>query len=463
MCEGDRPADFGDSALPARRRRIGVWVRIGGWLAPRAGPLAGVSSVGSGVLAAGLFTYLFLSLAGRVLGPVGFAPVSTLWAMVFIVGPGLFLPVQQELGRVIAGQRGDRTGSNAVRKVALIAGSFAVLTMTATLAAGGWITRQLLGGNEALLWCFEGSVVAYALTFLARGVFSGLGDFKDFGRLVAAESAARLVIGGGLTLLGARSAISFGLAISLAPIISTAVVTRLGVKVRLGPGAQVGWEDVTRAMGWLVLGSMLAQFLANAGPLAVQLLATRAEENQAGRFLSALVVARLALYLFQAVQATLLPNLAELVAAGRVEELLSALRRLTAACMILVVVTTVGALLLGSLAVRVLFGAGFAISGVTMALLAGASAVYVLAATLSGAAIASSGHRLSAVSWLTGCLAFVVGTVPVHGLFLRVEIGYLFGTCTAAAVLLVGLPVHLRRHLGEADEPVSGTNAPPSF
>ena len=429
----------------------------------RSGLLVGARSVGSGVLVAGVFTYLFLSLAGRVLGPVGFAPVSTLWAMVFIVGPGLFIPVQQELGRVIAGQRGARGGGHAVRKVALLAGGFGLATIAGTLAAGGWITRELFAGNAALLWCFEGSVVTYALTFVVRGVFSGLGDFKDFGRLVAAESAARFVIGAALTVFGARSATAFGVAIMLAPIVSTAAVTRLGAKVRLASGTPVSWRNVSQAMGWLVLGSLLAQFLANAGPLAVQLLASSDQANQAGRFLSALVVARLALYLFQAVQATLLPNLAELVSQGRIDDLRRGLRRLTVVCAVLVVVTTLGALLLGPLAVRLMFGAGFTISGTTMALLAGASAIYVVAAALSGAAIGSGGHRLSALAWLAGCLAFLAGTLLVQDLFLRVELGYLLGSCIAAAVFLVGLPVHLARHHPPATRVVSGALAPPEL
>lgn len=411
----------------------------------RTGFLAGLSAVGSGVLGAGLFTYLFLSLAGRVLGPARFAPVSTLWALVFIVGPGLFLPVQQELGRVIAGQRGGRTGGHAVRKVALIAGGFAVTTMAVTLAVGPWMTQELFAGDAALLWCFEGSVVAYALTFVARGVFSGLGDFKDFGRLLAVESMSRLVIGGLLTLAGGRSAATYGVAIALAPLVSTLLVTRLGTKVLLSPGLHVSWHQVTRAMGWLVLGSLLAQFLANAGPLAVQLLATPAEENQAGRFLSALIIARLALYLFQAVQATLLPNLAELVAAGRLDDLRRALRKLTLVCSGLVVVTTLGALVLGPLAVRLLFGPGFTIGALTMAVLAGASAVYVLAAALTGAAIASVAHQLVALSWLAGSVVFVVVTLLVNDLFLRVELGYLLGSITTAAALLYGLPRHLSR------------------
>ena len=422
--------------------------------------LSGVSSVGTGLLGAGVFTYLFLSMAGRVLGPEGFAPVSSLWALVFIVGPGLFLPMQQELGRIIAGQRRQRGGADALRKVSLIAAGMAALAIAASLAVGGWLTRELFSGRWAMLWCFEGSVVAYALTFVARGLLSGLGDFGRFGRLVAAESSVRLAIAGGLVLCHLRSATAFGVAISLAPVVSTALVTRLGTRVRVTSGLPVGWRQATRAVGWLVLGSLLAQFLANAGPLAVQLLATGAQADQAGRFLSALVVARLSLYLFQAVQATLLPNLAELVAQGRMTEVRAALRRVTAACTVLVVVASLGALLLGSLAVRVLFGSGFAISGTTMAMLAGASSMYVLAVALSGAAIAAAGHRLSATAWLSGCVGFVAGTLLVHDLFLRVEVGYLLGSSVAALVLLVGLPGHLRRHHASTDGAVEGLVTP---
>ncbi|MDX6326023.1 MAG: hypothetical protein QOK15_2377 [Nocardioidaceae bacterium] len=429
----------------------------------RPGLLTGVRSVGSGVLGAGLFTYLFLSLAGRVLGPVGFAPVSALWAMVFIVGPGLFLPVQQELGRVIAGQRADRGGGHALRRVAVIAAAFCLVTVGGTLAAGPWLTRRLFSGNAALLWCFELSVVAYAVAFLARGVLSGLGHYPDFGRLVAAEAAARLVVSGILTLAGLRSATVFGAAIAVAPLIAAALVTRLGARTRLRPGSAVRWREVTRAMGWLVLGSLLAQGLANAGPLAVQLLAAVDQRNQAGRFLSALVIARLALYLFQAVQATLLPNVAELVAAGQLHVLRRALTRLTVACAGLIVVSTLGALVLGPWVVRLLFGERFVISGGTMAMLAGASGVYVLAAALSGAAIASGGHRLSAGAWLTGCAAFAAGTLLSSDLFLRVELGYLIGSCAAALVLLVGLPLHLRRHRVGEDEAVKGADVTPTL
>ena len=82
--------------------------------------VTGLRSVGAGVLAAGFFTYLFLSLAGRVLGPEAFAPVSSLWALVFIVGPGLFMPVQQELGRLVSQHREERDGATAGALLAVL-------------------------------------------------------------------------------------------------------------------------------------------------------------------------------------------------------------------------------------------------------------------------------------------------------------------------------------------------------
>ena len=68
--------------------------------------------------------------------------------------------------------------------------------------------------------------------------------------------------------------------------------------------------------------------LVNAGPIAVELLATAAEDDEAGRFLACLVIARVPLFLFQAVQAALLPRLSALASEGRTEELRQGLARL---------------------------------------------------------------------------------------------------------------------------------------
>jgi O-antigen/teichoic acid export membrane protein len=334
-----------------------------------------------------------------------------------------------------------------VRPGAQLTAAVTLGALAAGLAASPWLTRDLFGGSWALFWCFEASMVGYGASFLARGVYSGLGDFGGFAQVVACESVGRFALAGVLCLVGVRSAVGFGAAIAVAPLVATALVTRCGRRLRLAPGPVTGRRELLQAFGWLVVASLLGQLLANAAPIAVQVLAPAGEEAAAGRFLSALVVARVSLYLFQAVQATLLPNLAELSARGRTAELRTALRRLLVVGAGLVVVATAGAFVLGPFAVRTLFGPGFTLGAGTLAALAAASMVYVLAAALSNAAVAVSGHWLSTVAWLSGCAAFGVGTAVGRGLYGRVELGYLLGSCVAAAFLLVALPRAIRSHL----------------
>ena len=49
--------------------------------------------------------YGFLVVAARALGTARFAPLSVFWALLFVCGPGFFLPLEQETGRAIAARR----------------------------------------------------------------------------------------------------------------------------------------------------------------------------------------------------------------------------------------------------------------------------------------------------------------------------------------------------------------------
>ncbi len=410
--------------------------------------VSGLRPVGAGVIGSGVCTYLFLSLAGRVLGPVGFAPVASLWAMVFIVGPGLFLPVQQELGRLVSQYRPARAGRQTLRQVSRVAALLALVAMAVTAVFARVITDRVLGGQWTLLVWFEISIAAYAVSFLARGTLSGLGDYGRFGRLVVSEAAVRLALAAALCLGGMRGAATFGASIALAPLLSTLLVMRGWTGFVLEPGRPVAWSAVVRPIGVLVVGALLAQYVANAGPLFIQVMTPGAQASEAGRFLGALVIARLALYLFQAVQATLLPNLAALLAEGKETEFATDLRRLVRFCAALVVVSTVGAYALGPLVVSIVFGADFAVSAATMATLAAATSVYVLAASLSVAVIAAARHSLSTLAWSAGAAAFTAAAFAGGDLYHRVEFGYLAGSCSAAAVLLVGVRRHRAGVLG---------------
>ena len=401
-------------------------------------PLTGLRSTGAGIMGAGICTYAFLTLAARVLGPTDFAPVSALWALVFVVGPGLFLPLQQEMGRLLAPQRTTRGGARARRLVALVGAVLVVVLCGVTLLLADPLLEQVFARRDALLWCFLASVVGYAVNFLARGTLTGLGDFPGYGALVFGEAALRLLLAAGANLLGWRTMTAYGVAIAVAPLLATAIVTRLGRRTRLAPGHHVATDRVVVAMAWLTSGSLLAQLVANAAPLLVQVL-SQTGSKVAGVFLSALVVARLPLYLFQAAQATMLPNFSALAAHGEHEAFHAGVRRLVQACLVLVVLATLGGALLGPWAVEMLFGQGFEVGRRTITVLTAASCVYLLATALVNVGVAGGRHHLATWCWAAGTASFTVVAAAVPDLLLRAELAYLAGSCAAAAVALLSV------------------------
>ena len=117
--------------------------------------------------------------------------------------------------------------------------------------------------------------------------------------------------------------------------------------------------------------------MVNAGPIAVTILATPDQKSLAGKFTTSTVIARVPLFLFQAVQASLLPKLALLVGAGRFTDFRAGLRRLLTAVSGLGVAAIVGAFLIGPLVVRILFGPDYDLGRRNLTMLAASAALYM--------------------------------------------------------------------------------------
>ncbi|MFZ4584514.1 MAG: hypothetical protein ACOYNI_04725 [Acidimicrobiia bacterium] len=399
------------------------------------GALQGAGLVAVGLAVAGLCTYGFLGLTGRVLGAERFASLSALWGFVFILGPGVYAPLQQEVGRALAARRAANDGGrDVVRKAAIAGGAVTVVLIVGVGLAGPWLRSTFFGGSWGMVLTLAVTLVGFFCSFLARGVVSGLGRFDRFAGLLGGESAMRLVIAALFALVGVQTAVWFGVAVAVAPFLAAGAAMFVGRRPRIDDGSPSAWRDLSRALGWLLASSMLSQILVNAAILVVRALGSD-DSATAGTFLAALVIARMSLYLFQAVEAALLPNLATLIAEQRVDDYRRAMRQLMSVIGGLVVVCTAGAFVLGPFVVRLLFGPGFVVSNTTMALLAAASAVYVLASAQTGALIAIGGHRATAIGWGVACAAFAVVVAVVPGLYLRVELAYLIGSVVAAASL----------------------------
>lgn len=407
----------------------------------------GTLVVGGGLIVNGLATFAFLSIAGRVLGPESFAPLGVMWALVFFAGPGLFLPLEQEVSRALANRWARDLGvGTLVRQAAVIGAVTCAVIGVVALVVWPFVLDDLLRGDAVLFAAFFVATVGYAAVHLTRGLLAGEGRFRGYARLFVGEGVPRMVLAGVLGLIGVEVAGAYGALVALAPFAGVLFGLR-GEHQLITDGPDAEWRELLAAMGSLLVASLSAAFLLNAGTLAVQYLATPSQKEEAGIFLAALVVARVPLFLFQAVQATLLPKLSALAGAGRFHEFRSRLGRLVAVVVTIGGLGTLAAAIVGPTVVRLMFGDDYAVDGPDLALLALAMGLFMVAVSLGQALIALSGQVWVAVGWATGAVLFVVATAMGSDLFFRVEVGLVVGSGSAAAVLgLVGW-VRLHSHL----------------
>lgn len=384
----------------------------------------------------GLTAYVFFVIAARALGPEKYSSLSVLWTLVFFAAPGFLFPLEQEVTRGVSARAALGSGGGPVMRRAAVLGGALVLGLVAvTLALSGPILDYLFDGQVLLLVGLIVSLPAYGAVYLARGSLSGRGRFGSYGTLLWGEGVLRVVASVALAVLGVRSAGAFGLLIAL-PAIAALVVVLARERNLIEPGAPAPWSELSGALGWLLVGAVLAQGFVNASVPLVKVLAAEGEEAIAGQFQAGLIITRVPLFLFQAVQASLLPKLAGLAAAGLYADFRTGLRRLIVVVVGIGVLATLGAFAIGPLVLRLAFGSGFdKLGNADLGYLALASAAFMLAQALSQALIALSGHAKAALGWVVAIAVFAVGTALGRGLLPRVELGLVAGSLAGVAAM----------------------------
>jgi O-antigen/teichoic acid export membrane protein len=414
---------------------------------------AGTIPVAIGLALAGLMQYGFLVVAARALGQVRFAPLSVFWALLFVCGPGFFLPLEQETGRAIAARRVRGEGGRpVVERAAAIGTVLAVALIIVTLVFAGPIDRRVFNGDPALLAGLVGGFAAYLCEFLARGALAGNGRFGSYGLLIGGEGALRVVFAAILALVGVKVAGPYGASMIVASFLAIALAT-VGRPGLFGPGPPASWSEVSNALGYLLIASVFTQLLLSVGAVAVQLLATPAQESAAGRFQLSRIVAYVPIFLFQAVQSALLPRLSALAAAGRHVEFRSLLLRLLALVGCVGVVAVAGFTFLGPTVTRLLFGHGFELSNLDFALLSASCIGFIVTQVLGYALISLSAYRRVAMGWASGGIVFTAVAALGSQLFLRVELGLLCGAIASSAVMAALLRSLLRERSTLDTEP----------
>jgi O-antigen/teichoic acid export membrane protein len=319
----------------------------------------------------------------------------------------------------------------------------ALLLCGLALVAAPWIVDKPFDGEPMLLVGLLLVVLGLGSAHLVRGLLEGLGRFGGYSRYVMGEGIGRLVLVDVFAaILGSGMAV-YGLAIGLAPFVGIGLAV-VGQRGLLEPGDPVPISDLSRTLGSLLVASAATAFMLNVSPLAVEFLASEHQSQEPGRFLNALLIARIPLFFFQAVQASLLPKLSGLAGGGDYDALWQVLRRLLVLVVALGVAAIVGCGLFGPAVVETAFGADFAIDRRDMVLLAVSSAILMVALSLAQALIATRSQGRMALAWVAGVVTFPVVAAFGGDLFLRVEIA-LVASVTVTAVVM-GVLVERRLH-----------------
>jgi O-antigen/teichoic acid export membrane protein len=391
-------------------------------------------------------SYVTLILAGRLLGAASFAGISVLYVLVSSLATGMFLPVEQEIARRRGHERGSGTFDPALVRRAVVVSMTAAIAACLVAVAAHPVSLRLLGGNGGLLAALCAGLPGYACCFASRGVFAGTGELGRYGLQLGVEGGFRLAGMLGLVLIGLHSAAAVGWLFGAAPWIALAA-SLIGRKAHL-PRASVAITrggPLVSALGLLLISSLAAQLLANAGPVIIQLLATPAERARAGAFLAALVIVRIPVFLFTAVQPSFLPAMAAHAAVDRRSDFVRLTRRVLTTCLLLTVVSTVVAMLLGPMAIRVFFGFREGLSPVTFLAMGVSVGLYLTAMILAQALLGRGKHAWTTAGWLVGLAGMAAGTAFAGSAVSRATTGFLSGAIAAACMFAVLLGAALQR------------------
>ena len=403
----------------------------------------GTLSIGIGLLVAGVTIYIFFKIGQQALGQEKFKPLVSLWFVMFAIAPGFFLPIEQELSRAVAHRRALNQGVGpVVKKVALLCVVTVVFLLALILLLSPMINDNLFEGNVIITVSLAIAIVTYGALYFTKGLSSGLGKFSAYGFIVGADGAIRVLACTALLLLGITQLSAYSLIIVITPIIGVMIVLLAGqLKTESGPPAT--WSEITENLVWLLGGSIFAAALVNAGPLTVDILGDSQDAIRVTQFGNAVLLTRVPLFLFQAVQAALLPRLTRLAARGDLVEFKIGFRRLVVLVIGVGVFGTIGAFLFGPFFLDLVYGGG--IDRRTLTLLALASAIYMMALAIAQAVIALRGHRLVALGWLLSFLSYVICAWKVsQDLFLRVEVALVVSSTVALVSFALSLKTLLK-------------------
>ena len=398
----------------------------------------------------GVSTYVYLTMAAKMLGPVIFGDFALFWGLTYGLGIGVCFPLEQEIGRRVAEVR-TMEGPTAV--AVLHAGYRLAALVLGPLAGIVWVMvevgLQAPAGHKTALWgASVASLAALAVASVTRGGLAGQHRFATYSAHLLTEGAVRLVAVVALVYAGVTSPGPWMLVVAGA--LLTAVLVTVGGSRGAEAEQQPPWHrqtrppllDVARSVAALTVSAVLSQSLLNLGPAAINLLSPE-PDGSAGRFLAASFVARLPVFAFAAVQVSLLPHLVVAAARKDIRAFGADLRQ---------VLLAAGALGLAGVLVcafagqqlLAMIGPGYEIPQRDITLLAISVSLFVLTMVLQPAVVALRRAWDAAACWGFAVVVFIATCQLPLSPVLAVELALLAACGTALISLSLAVPRAVR-------------------
>ena len=407
----------------------------------------GAAMLSIGTVASGVLAYAFNVLAARALGPEDYGPVALLWATVFLISVVLFRPVEQTLSRGIADRlaRGGNPGP-VVHAAGRMAGVVAGAAVAACLVAWEPLTDRLFDGHGVLTAALVLGIAGYGVSFFARGLMGGVRWFGGYGVLLLADGAVRLVLAVPLILVASPAiagAAVAGAALggAVAPLAARGRGQLRRALGRTGDDEPFHVRDALRFAGPVTVIAAADQLLVSGGPLLVVLAGGPGATAAAGTVFAATMLVRAPVFLFQGFAAALLPSLTALQAVGDAARFRRAVGRAAGGLGLFAAGLTVAALAAGPFGMRILYGPGFEVARMDLAILAAGVGGYLAASAFSQAALARGDAMRAAMIWTLSAVTFVgaellVAGSPLHRVSVAFALAAAINTALFAALVM---------------------------
>jgi len=147
-----------------------------------------------------------------------YTPLAMLWALSFLLGPGIFQPLEQQTARSIASRSG-REIIPVAKAASIIGGSVTLLLVVLALSFNEWLTESIFSGESSLLIAIILVVVGLGSAHLVKGVLAGAGRFKNYAQYLVGEGLGRLAATAVLAIFASGEVWMYGLALGLSPFI----------------------------------------------------------------------------------------------------------------------------------------------------------------------------------------------------------------------------------------------------